>query len=47
MDKNNCAPFRCTVEGSGGWLNKRLSPPIHFIYLAMLSAAKKKVYSIE
>jgi len=46
MDKNNCVTFRCTVEGSGGWLNKKVSPPKQFIYLTMLSAAKE-VYSIE
>jgi hypothetical protein len=27
MDKNNYVTFRCTVEGSGGWLNKKVSPP--------------------
>jgi hypothetical protein len=46
MDKNNCVTFRCTVEGSGGWLNKKVSPPKQFIYFTMLSAAKE-VYSIE
>jgi hypothetical protein len=40
MNKNNCAPFCCTVEGSGGWSNKKVSPRVQFIYLTMLSAAK-------